>query len=533
MRSRMPLVVLVLLPVALLPILPPEVPPAPPDPPGPLVLPPFDFDRIADKPFAVLPPEEPDRPKHPGWGWQCSLSPDLRHLVSGPVQRGREEFILWRELLSPHVVRPELVPRRRGTPELTSADGSVWLETVLREQKVENHHWIYSTRLHTPATGEIGLPVAPEVTDRDVLPMALSPDGKLLYIADGQHLRAWATFPLRPLRMLSTIETKPNMRPQGFGVLPSPDGRFVAVLETKGCSPHIQQFCGHDYVPPPYHLYYSDHDRVRVWNTADWTLAFDFERDECLHHEWAADGRLVSRDFDPRWPPGSTMWEPTVFRTEFRDPVNGRVERRRGEIPADGFKRRIVTSRDGGAAVVWGESEERGFSLHDLLSNRPPKVFRCHATPSEAAFTNDRRFLIVLFMDGSTALYDLCGVTKPPANYTAVRLWADLSADDPLTVYRAARWAVEHPTEAIPVLRERAERQLLGSREESLSRLPELLTVPQPDTPDGRRSRWAVFVLEQIGTPEAKGTLRDWALHLRPFGLTAEAYRAVQRLGGG
>ena len=160
-------------------------------------------------------------------------------------------------------------------------------------------------------------------------------------------------------------------------------------------------------------------------------------------------------------------------------------------MPADGREQEVIATAGGRLVVAWSETETWG-----------------------------------------TAIYDLRGVTAPPADYTAARLWDDLKADDPLTVYRAVRWAVAHSNEAIPAMKRGAEEgKPASTRPFAESKLAEMIADPEPDSPATRRSWRAVYVVERIGSPAADTLLRDWRNHLMPSSLSSQAYLSLRDRG--
>lgn len=434
-------------------------------------------------------------------------------------------------------------------------------------------------RLHTERHPG-GVELAADVPDRDVIVMGVSPDGKLVYVADGKEVRAWSVDPIQAVKSLAAIGTKDGFDPQRFRVLPSPSGRFVAVVADQGFDEpwRPQPLKCWDPGPPPPYLSQRRHPvRIQLFDTTDWRVTSDYQEEAGRHYNWVPDGRFASRSMAAAY--GCYGGDDHVgsdripFDTVYRDPATNRTTRHGRTPQAERPLASVAVILDGRALVGWKGYE---CTLFDLESDKPPRVLTTPARIDRMGTTRDGRFLVALHCDDTVSLYDLCGVTRPPADYTAGRCWEELTSDFLPTFHRAVRWAVEHPAEAIPALRREAEGRAvvpaervsgwvadLSSRQftlrqaatrelgehlaevrpalekavsapdtpEAEARLTDLLAKPDPVTPETRHSRWAVFVLEQIGTPEAKAVLRRWAEGAFPFGLPAEAKAARKRLG--
>lgn len=578
MRSRLLLTALALLTVVLLASFAPLSAPSADTTPAPLIQAPstdslfsdIDLDAIPDRPFARFTLNSPRRPD----GTRCGvmrdcvpfLSADFRHLTAA-VPGGREWT--W-DVPDGRTVGDRPASARRPYTENchTSADGRVYTSSTLSWSEPSK------STLFAPHLPAEGVALLPEAKDRSVWPLAVSPDGRWLYLAEGREVQVWSTEAVQPVRTLFRIATLEGHDPQGFDVMPSPDGRRVAVFvdEEFRVTYRGGRMCGLDL--PPFPCQPSGGPRrVFILDTATWMTTHEYRAEGRADRWWVGGDCLATQRCDSDKDVGQL-----IYRTELRRLDGGRVESFSASIPASHGMWNNCLNAERRWKAAWGE---KGYAptdrvrLSDLFDERRTREFQVPGPISRVAFTPDTRVLIVFHTDDTVSLFDLCGFTKPPDDYAVGRLWDDLISDNATAVYRAVRWAIEHPADAMPVLAREAEgRERVGAERvkgwvddlssrdfhtretatrklaehladvrpalekaaetaatpEAEVRLTTLLAKPDPPTPEARRSRWAVFVLEQIGTPEGKAILRDWALHLRPHGLTPEAYRAVQRL---
>jgi hypothetical protein len=574
-RPRTLLATLPLIAAAVLPFAPVPAPNAPAEPAADTS--PFtdiDLRAIPQRPFACfalkLPRQRGQERCGIGSGGQLILSPDLGYLTATRGVAGVSDGAgcRWDILGGGRVagLMSELPPSYQENWH-RSADGRVYANSTYGDNKPSTSRLFAP---HLPAEGE---PLLPEVTDRSVWPLAVSPDGRLLYLADGREVRVWSTETVQPMRTLFPIATEEGHDPQGYEVIPSPDGRRVAVFadeELKVTFRFVRR-CGLDVGPTPYQPS-GGRKRLTILDTSTWATTHEFVLDGWATHWWADDDCLASQD-----PRSATSGE-RAYRTTLRHLNSGRVEEHAFRVNwdyADNYFN--STNRERRWQAAWGSANygpADTVTLFDLFNRRRTRVLRVRQKIDRTEFTPDTRVLIVLHPDDTVRLYDLCGATRPPADYAVGRLWADLASEHPLTVYRAARWAVEHPAEAVPLLARELEGRTAVSAErlkrwiddlsdpqfptrhaatlrlgehldvarplleggttttaEAEARRADLLARPDPITPETRRSRWAVFALEQIDSAETRAVLRDWASRPRPFGLTAEAKDALKRVG--
>ncbi len=409
-----------------------------------------------------------------------------------------------------------------------------------------------------------------------MIALDISPDGRLVYLADGRELQVWTTNPVRHLRTLATLTVKEDHEPQGVEVVPSPDGRYVATVLDEQVAPIRRGGwrCGLD-LPRLPHTPAGFPKQVILWDTKTWERVHDQAGSGMRRFMWAADGRFGAfSDWqsDDSW--GDRMSE---YEVEYTDPRRRLTSRYRLDFDTLSPRRETKLSGDGRLVARWAGAGDLGeFELHDVTARRPPREMFIGRPLHRIQFTNDCRFLITLHRDQSVRLFDLCGATQSDANRTQEQLWGDLVSDDAGTVFRAARVLIERGNEVVSFLKSmgeqragvRAERiqewivrlgdpdyhtreaatrdlaahmhdaepHLRAARPASLEaadRLERLLSRTPPPTAETRRTRWLVYVLEQIHSESSVAVLREWAARPMPFGLTAEAARAVRDVTNG
>jgi WD40 repeat protein len=233
---------------------------------------------------------------------------------------------------------------------------------------------------------------------------------------------------------------------------------------------------------------------------------------------------------------------------------------------------RVLATSDGDTVRLWelatGQEVFRQ-GRHGDLPGAPPQ-----AAVTSLAFLAGGGRLATGLEDGTTLVWDVAPAAAAARGLEG--LWADLAGDDAARAYRAVNGLAAAPAPAVAYLRDRlrpvpeveprrvrrlladldsnefaareaAARELaaLGERvepalrralKESPSaevrrRLGDLLTAPKgPPPPNTLRALRAVWVLERVGTPEARKVLEELAQGAPAARQTAEAKAALARL---
>ena len=331
---------------------------------------------------------------------------------------------------------------------------------------------------------------------------------------------------------------------------PSPDSRFVAVLER-----HAKPIFGRDEDVQAFW-------RVGVYSIPDAKLLHRFDGvGELMVFGWTQDGRVVG----------------VANRSLFATPERGKYDLLSMDPQA---KRMRVHTIDPdvrswavapfGDAVAVGSSD--GLRLYEASTGKLRHRFREQTRPVQVlAFSPDGRTLAAESVDGPLLLWDVRGdLTKPPKPDTAgwEQAWKALGEGGAEGGFRAVRLFALHADDGIPELkrrfaelkppsaeaiaelvakldyrdyatRERAERELkaIGSAarpvvkkalaestsEELQLRANRVLAVPTPA--DVLRAERAVEAVTLAGTDEAKKQLAEWATRPPTNPLTTAAKR--------
>jgi hypothetical protein len=217
-------------------------------------------------------------------------------------------------------------------------------------------------------------------------------------------------------------------------------------------------------------------------------------------------------------------------------------------------------------------------SLYETATGREAYRFKGFRGAAGAlAFSPDGRRLAVADSDSTVLLLSVLGTARPPDAARRDELWAALAAEDPGPAFAAMRELGAAPHEAVALLGERltapkppseqvakwirelddgsfavreaasaelaklgpfAEKALRDARKggpspEAKRRLDALLAAlaeDAPPSPEQLRTLRAVAVLEQLGTPEARGLLDKLAQGAPGALVTEEAKAARERL---
>jgi WD40 repeat protein len=217
------------------------------------------------------------------------------------------------------------------------------------------------------------------------------------------------------------------------------------------------------------------------------------------------------------------------------------------------------------------------LDLNKLLGPGPGPEVRYHGTEkvTAVAFAPDARRLAAAQADGTITIWEVPAPAAGPwVAAAADRLWADLAADEPKAAWLALWHLLDHPAEATALLRARLRpvpavkdvpgliekldhpryavreaaskalaehgdlvegdlhRALAGKvsaeQRERLEGLVKLLDPTLPPTGNTLRGLRCVWLLDRIGTPEAKKVLAELATGAAGSRVTAEAKGALR-----
>jgi WD40 repeat protein len=323
-----------------------------------------------------------------------------------------------------------------------------------------------------------------------------------------------SSFAIKDARTGRILRTMADAAPITIPVALSPDGRLVASEHARHGSIMFSENGGISGLVAPF--------TVRVWDVATGKQVCELPMTaETPSAAFAPDGRLLA-----------VRSEAGV---EFYDALNGRkvghneVATGRMAIAFSRDGRRMVTGMPDGTLLVWDLSAVREkvrqpagnvgaeAAWADLADADPAK-----ALPAVAALAGQPEKAVLL----------LKGRLKPAsavAEADVKRLIADLDAGAFAARDKATKQLEELAEQAEPYLRKAIE---AGPTAEANRRIGDILdrTAGPVMSPDRLRATRAVQVLELIGTPDARGLLREWAAGGADARLTREASAALRRL---
>jgi hypothetical protein len=236
--------------------------------------------------------------------------------------------------------------------------------------------------------------------------------------------------------------------------------------------------------------------------------------------------------------------------------------------------KRATLSEDGRFVA---SAHERRIVFADLADSKPVTQELQNFSTSAVAFSPDARRLATGHADGTVFIWDVPRVPLEWGKSDPDRLWAELAADDARRAWRTIWLLLDHPDRAIALLRDRVRpipsgkdtpdligqldhpeypvrekaMRALASRGESvegdltaalgkatsaeqrarLERLIQMLDPVIPPAGDVVRGLRVVWLLERLGTDEAKRLLGVVAGGASGSRVTAEAKAALERLG--